>query len=85
MQSLHQFPSTKLKKRCKSENVLYLLYTSGSTGQPKERKSPIETLLLLYSLLIEPGIKQKIRYLSSRHPFDVLVLNCFPYLQEQLL
>ncbi len=79
IQSLHQFPSTKLKEDVNPENVLYLLYTSGSTGKPKGAKITNRNVVnLLYSLLIEPGIKQKDRVpFISTISFDIASFELF--------
>lgn len=73
MASLKQYPVTALPTKVNSDDLAYLLYTSGSTGNPKGVTITHKNLVnFLCSMAIEPGINENDRALSiTTISFDI--------------
>jgi amino acid adenylation domain-containing protein len=79
MASLNQYPVTQLQTKVAPESVAYLLYTSGSTGNPKGVPITHKNLVnFLCSMALEPGIDEKDRVLSiTTISFDIAGLELY--------
>jgi amino acid adenylation domain-containing protein len=77
--SLNQYSTAPLPFTLSAENNAYILYTSGSTGNPKGVPITHKNLVnFLYSMAIEPGIKQDDRLLSiTTISFDIAGLELY--------
>ena len=73
MASLNQYPVTKLETKVNPDYFAYLLYTSGSTGNPKGVTITHKNLVnFLCSMALEPGINENDRALSiTTISFDI--------------
>jgi amino acid adenylation domain-containing protein len=73
MASLNEYPVTTLATKVNPEDFAYLLYTSGSTGNPKGVTITHKNLVnFLCSMAIEPGINENDRALSiTTISFDI--------------
>ena len=77
--SLDQYSTLPLTDTVSPENIAYILYTSGSTGNPKGVPITHKNLVnFLYSMAVEPGINQNDRLLSiTTISFDIAGLELF--------
>ncbi|UFH45637.1 amino acid adenylation domain-containing protein [Flavobacterium galactosidilyticum] len=77
--SLKKYPVTKLETQVNHEEVVYLLYTSGSTGNPKGVPITHKNLVnFLCSMALEPGINENDRLLSiTTISFDIAALELY--------
>ncbi|HEU0125280.1 MAG TPA: AMP-binding protein, partial [Flavobacterium sp.] len=77
--SLSQYSTAPLPFTLSAENNAYILYTSGSTGNPKGVPITHKNLVnFLCSMVIEPGIKQDDRLLSiTTISFDIAGLELY--------
>lgn len=77
--SLDQYSTLPLTDSVSQENIAYILYTSGSTGNPKGVPITHKNLVnFLYSMAVEPGINQNDRLLSiTTISFDIAGLELF--------
>lgn len=77
--SLHQYAKIKLQTIVNPEDVVYVLYTSGSTGNPKGVPITHKNLVnFLCSMAKEPGIDEKDRLLSiTTISFDIAGLELY--------
>lgn len=76
---LSNYASTPTQVSVEVEDMAYLLYTSGSTGNPKGVQITHKNLVnFLYGMLQSPGIKQTDRLLSiTTISFDIAGLELF--------
>ena len=79
IESLNQYSTAPLPFTLSAENNAYILYTSGSTGNPKGVPITHKNLVnFLCSMAIEPGIKQDDRLLSiTTISFDIAGLELY--------
>ncbi|WP_432221422.1 non-ribosomal peptide synthetase [Flavobacterium sp. TMP13] len=79
IEALHKYPHTRLKTKVNPADPVYLLYTSGSTGNPKGVSISHKNLVnLLCSLTLEPGIIESDRVLSiTTISFDIASVELF--------
>lgn len=77
--NLSTYPKTPLNLKVAPTEIAYLLYTSGSTGNPKGVPITHRNLVnFLYSMSSEPGIKETDRLLSiTTISFDIAGLELF--------
>lgn len=77
--SLNQYPVTPLSLTVTPDQVVYILYTSGSTGNPKGVPITHKNLVnFLWSMALEPGITEKDRLLSiTTISFDIAGLELY--------
>lgn len=77
--SLNQYPVTPLSLTVTPDQVVYILYTSGSTGNPKGVPITHKNLVnFLWSMALEPGITDKDRLLSiTTISFDIACLELY--------
>ncbi|POY38673.1 non-ribosomal peptide synthetase [Flavobacterium alvei] len=77
--SLNQYPVTKLQTKVTPEDLAYILYTSGSTGNPKGVPITHKNLVnFLCSMALEPGINENDRLLSiTTISFDIAGLELY--------
>ena len=77
--SLDQYTATKLQTIVNPEDIVYVLYTSGSTGNPKGVPISHKNLVnFLCSMAQEPGIAEKDRLLSiTTISFDIAGLELY--------
>ena len=77
--SLNQYPAIPLPFTVSPDDVVYLLYTSGSTGNPKGVPITHKNLVnLLCSMALEPGINENDRLLSiTTISFDIAGLELY--------
>jgi len=73
MAALNQYPVTRLQTKVNRDDFAYLLYTSGSTGNPKGVTITHKNLVnFLCSMALEPGINENDRALSiTTISFDI--------------
>lgn len=79
MESLDHYSAAPLPLNVSTENVAYVLYTSGSTGNPKGVPITHKNLVnFLSSMALEPGIKESDRLLSiTTISFDIAGLELY--------
>ena len=77
--SLNQYSALPLPFTISSDNVAYILYTSGSTGNPKGVPITHKNLVnFLLSMALEPGISEHDRLLSiTTISFDIAGLELY--------
>lgn len=77
--ALNQYPVTPLSLTVTPDQVVYILYTSGSTGNPKGVPITHKNLVnFLWSMALEPGITDKDRLLSiTTISFDIAGLELY--------
>jgi amino acid adenylation domain-containing protein len=77
--ALDQYSSAPLPYNMSSESVAYLLYTSGSTGNPKGVPITHKNLVnFLSTMALEPGLKETDRLLSiTTISFDIAGLELY--------
>ncbi|WP_338840247.1 amino acid adenylation domain-containing protein [Flavobacterium ginsenosidimutans] len=78
-EALHKYSSSPLPFMVSSENNAYILYTSGSTGNPKGVPITHKNLVnFLCSMAIEPGLDENDRLLSiTTISFDIAGLELY--------
>ncbi|WP_082577812.1 non-ribosomal peptide synthetase [Flavobacterium sp. Root186] len=79
MESLNHYDASPLSSIVSPDNIAYILYTSGSTGNPKGVPITHKNLVnLLFSMAIEPGINENDRLLSiTTISFDIAGLELY--------
>lgn len=77
--SLNQYPTSPLPFMVNTDSIAYILYTSGSTGNPKGVPITHKNLVnFLCSMALEPGIKENDRLLSiTTISFDIAGLELY--------
>jgi len=79
MDSLDEYSTLPLPETVSPENIVYILYTSGSTGNPKGVPITHKNLVnFLCSMALEPGIAENDRLLSiTTISFDIAGLELY--------
>ena len=79
MNILNQYPTSPIATTVTPNDIIYILYTSGSTGNPKGVPITHKNLVnFLFSMALEPGITENDRLLSiTTISFDIAGLELY--------